>query len=154
MHASKKVAKSVFSLPSLKKLSIKIRAKKSQTFNVEALKNIEELYIENENQITLNGLANLQHLKVVSLKDYCKANDIHKIKNLQYLKINEAININELPEIDTLTKLEIDVNEDYKVLSLEQFSNLKELSIKGTNTITLGDLPQLQVLDISSIFPK
>ncbi|MBW1294155.1 leucine-rich repeat domain-containing protein [Aquimarina litoralis] len=154
LHASKKVAQRVFSLPSLKKLSINIRAKKVQTFNVEALKNIEELYIENDNSVTLKGLKNLQNLEVLSLKDYCSAKGIHKIKKLRYLKINKAINISDLPAIDTLTKLEIDVTEDYEILSLEQFPNLRELSIKGTNKITLGHLPNLRVLDISSTFPK
>ncbi len=154
LYASKKVAKSVFTLPSLKKLSINIRAKKTKTFNVKALKNIEELYIENDHHIILKGLANLQYLKVLSLKDSCRAKGIHKIKNLQYLKINEAIHISELPAIDTLTKLEIDVTDDYEILSLEQFINLKELSIKGTNNIQLGYLPNLKVLDVSSTFPK
>ncbi|EZH73425.1 hypothetical protein ATO12_15915 [Aquimarina atlantica] len=154
LYASKKVAQRIFSLPSLKKLSLHIRAKNTPTFSVKALKNIEELYIENKNHITLKGLKKLERLKVLSLKDACSAKNIHKIKNLQYLKINEVINSNELPGIDTLTKLEIDVTEDYEVLGLEQFSNLKELSIKGTNKITLGHLPNLKVLDISSIFPK
>lgn len=154
LYASKKVAKSVFTLPNLKKLSINIRAKKTQTFNIKTLKNIEELYIENNHQITLKGLANLQYLKVLSLKDSCSAKGIHKIKNLQYLKINEAIDISELSAIDTLTKLEIDVTDDYEILGLEQFINLQELSIKGTNNIKLGYLPNLKVLDISSTFPK
>ncbi len=154
LYASKKVTQRVFALPSLKKLSINIRAKKAHTFNVETLKNIEELYIENDNQITLKGLESLQHLEVLSLKDACKAKGIHKIKNLRYLKINEAINICELPAIDTLTKLEIDVTEAYEISGLSQFINLKELSIKGTNKITLGHLPNLKVLDISSTFPK
>ncbi|WP_299247464.1 leucine-rich repeat domain-containing protein [uncultured Aquimarina sp.] len=154
LYASKKVAQRVFSLPSLKKLSINIRAKKAQTFNVETLKNIEELYIENDNSVTLKGLESLQHLRVLSLKDSCNAKGIHKIKKLQYLKINEAISISELPAINTLTKLEIDVTEAYEVSGLSQFINLKELSIKGTNKITLGHLPNLRVLDISNIFPK
>ena len=154
LYASKKVAQRVFKLTSLKKLSINILAKNAQVFNVKALKNIEELYVESENHITLKGFKKLEHLKVLSLKDACSANNIHKIKNLQYLKINEAININELPAIPTLTKLEIEVTEDYEVLGLEQFPNVKELSIKGTNKITLGYLPNLKVLDISSIFPK
>ncbi|WP_298544975.1 leucine-rich repeat domain-containing protein [uncultured Aquimarina sp.] len=154
LYASKKVAQRVFSLPSLKKLSINIRAKKTQTFNLKTLKNIEELYIENDSSVTLKGLENLQHLRVLSLKDSCNAKGIHEIKKLRYLKINEAINISELPAINTLTKLEIDVTEAYEVSGLSRFINLKELSIKGTNKITLGHLPNLKVLDISNIFPK
>ncbi|WP_299435624.1 leucine-rich repeat domain-containing protein [uncultured Aquimarina sp.] len=154
LYASKKVAKSVFTLPSLKKLSINIRAKKTQTFNLKTLKNIEELYIENKNPIALKSLATLQHLKVLSLKDFCSAKGIHKIKKLQYLKINEAIDISELPAIETLTKLEIDVDETYQISDLEQFPNVTDLSIKGTNKIKLGYLPNLKVLDISSTFPK
>jgi len=154
LYASKKVTKSLFSLSNLKKLSIHIRAKHTETFDVASLKNIKELYVENKNPIALEGFSTLKHLEVLSLKDSCKANDIYNFKNLWYLKINEAVDINKLPAIPTLTKLEIDVTETYEVSELTKFTNLKELSIKGTNKINLGHLPNLKVLDISSTFPK
>ncbi|QKX04070.1 hypothetical protein HN014_03825 [Aquimarina sp. TRL1] len=154
LRASKKVAKRIFTLSGLKKLSIHIRAKKKNVFDVKALKNIEELYIESEEPIRLKGGKHLEHLKVLSLDSYCNSKKIHQIKNLQYLKITPSVNVNELPAIPTLTKLKIEAHEDYEILGLEQFPNLTELSIEGTNKIRLGYLPKLKVLDVSSTFPQ
>lgn len=148
-EVSKKTAEHIFTLPNLKRLSLNIGNKKTDTFDLKKLTKIEWLVVNADHKAELKGLKHLKHLQRLELEGLATANNIHHLKSLEHLNCNDATNINKVATIKTLQTLEFDIDEDYKINGLQQFPNLKKLSIKGGHTnIKLGKMEKLKKLDM------
>ena len=154
-EVSEKIAKHIFSLPNLKRLSIYIANEKECFFNLKGLRKIEKLSISCDEKVTLEGMEHLDHLEFLELDDEATVKDLHHLKKLAYFKCNESTNINEVGTIETLKRLEFDANEEYEINGLEQFPNLEMLSLPGkVEKITLGKLNNLKVLNMEFGSPE
>ncbi len=153
---SEKTAEHVFSLHSLKRLNIDIANKKECSFNLKSIKNIEWLAVTSDEKVVLEGLEDLDRLERLELDNgLCRMKYLHHLKNLNYFKCNHSTNINEVGKIETLKRLEFDVDDDYEIYGLEQFPNLEMLSLPGNvNKITLGKLEKLKVLNMEFGTPE
>lgn len=147
------VANSILSFQSLVKLKlyvdIDIEPEDFVTFNFEALIHIEELEFHCfETTVKLRGLDNLKNLKKLTL--YCKSSlaQLNNLEKLEYLRLDDDIDINKVSMITSLKTLILDANEDYEIKTLEQFPNLENLKISGTNKVNLGKLRMLKILKV------
>lgn len=148
-EVSKKTAEHIFTLPNLKKLSLNIGNKRADAFDLKRLTKIEWLVIDADHKATLKGFKHMKHLKRLELEGFATAGNIHHLKNLKHLNCNNATNINKVATIKTLQTLELNIDEHYKINGLQQFPNLKNLSIKGGHkNIVLGKLEKLKKLDM------
>ncbi|MFD2562885.1 leucine-rich repeat domain-containing protein [Aquimarina rubra] len=143
---------SVLSLSTLSKLDVYIDIESEPTepivLDLQHLKNIEELVLGGTNTFKFIGFEHLKHLKKLTLFCDCKIHGLETIKNLEYLSIEESIDINKIPAMDSLKTLVLEVDKEYEIYSLEQFPNLENLKIQATNNIHLGKLSKLKVLYI------
>ncbi|NOQ73412.1 MAG: hypothetical protein GQ574_15510 [Crocinitomix sp.] len=126
-----KTAAYILTLKNLKKLSLSVDYKK-RTLSLEKLKNIEFLILDTG--VNFDGFEYLKKLKSLKLgADMTEA----------------GVDINSLPKLKSLKRLSI-TSYNRKIKELSQFPNLEHLRIKGCPKIKLGKLKKLKVLDLNN----
>jgi len=135
---SMQTAEYILTLQNLKKLFLRIDTEeedenKVQTLNLEHLKQLEFLSLDT-GIANVVGFEHLQKLKSFKIED---------------TTTTETIDINSLPKIESLKRLNIE-SYDYEIKGLAQFPNLEALRIKGSPKIKLYRLENLKVLDLEN----
>jgi len=144
--------RNVMSLENLSRLYVYISLEPEPTQRITVslaqLKKLESLVLIGADKYHFKDLGDLIHLKRLILDCDSKIDDISKLQKLEYLTLEDSINVNTLPVLPSLRKLKLELSEDYEIKYLEHFPNLEYLKIFNTNNIKLGSLPKLKILGI------
>ncbi len=117
---------------------------------LEDLKNLETLYLENNNISEIKGLENLKNLTYLNLKNnnISEIKGLENLKNLEclYLRNNNIIEIEGLENITNLKNLDLRNNNISEIKGLENLKNLEDLDLRNNNIAELKGLGNLRKL--------
>ncbi|MHA1436919.1 MAG: leucine-rich repeat domain-containing protein [Promethearchaeota archaeon] len=119
----------------------------SSIIGLEHLKNLKELYIQDNNITEIKGLNKLDNLETLSLQ----ANKIKRIKNINELitlkhlnlQANQIREINGLENLSNLISLNLTANKISEISGLDSLKNLKMLSLSNNNISEIKGLNKL-----------
>ncbi|OJJ18727.1 hypothetical protein BKI52_24300 [marine bacterium AO1-C] len=118
------------------------------------LQNLKKLSLSVEEKACTLSLENLKELEFLILEADVKFTGFEHLKHLKSLKIGESISepmidVNTLPKMESLKRLNL-VSYDYEIKGLEQFPNLEALKLKGSPKVKLAKLEKLKVLSLEN----
>jgi Leucine-rich repeat (LRR) protein len=123
--------------------------------NLDSLKNLTELYLDN-NQIekieNLDSLKTLRHL-VLSYNKIEKLENLDKLTNLKLLSLsyNKIEKLENLDSLKNLTELYLDNNQIEKIENLDSLKNLIHLDLESNQIKVIENLDSLKNLKLLNL---